>query len=303
MLGLPKPLLCLMGPTASGKSALAHEIASHFNIPIINADSASIYRRMDIGTAKPSPEDILRYDYRLIDHREPWEIYSAGDFLEDVRVLLESLDAPCGLLVGGTTLYFKAVQYGLAELPKAHPEYRETLEKEAAELGWPALHSRLLEIDPIAGARIHPHDKQRIQRALEIHAITQRPPSTCQAERIGLPYTIKNLALQPPRELLHQRIEARLKMMFEQGFIEEVASLKAHPHIHAQLPSMKSVGYRQIWGSLEGEYDQQTAFDKALAATRQLAKRQCTGLKGFDIALRLEEPEVGKVLAWVEEWM
>jgi tRNA dimethylallyltransferase len=278
------PAIFLMGPTAAGKTELA--VALHAALPadIVSVDSALVYRGMDIGTAKPDAATLARAPHALIDIREPSEAYSAAEFRADalaaMAVSVERGRVP--LLVGGTMLYFRALSRGLAELPPASPELRAALEAEALARGWSHLHRRLAKRDPASAARIHPNDPQRIQRALEVIELTGRPLSTLQREqeRQGLPYRVlRVIACPQPRAVLHDRIERRFAVMLEQGFLDEVRGLRERGDLHRDLPSMRSVGYRQAWSYLEGEIDHPTLCRKAVAATRQLAKRQLTWLR------------------------
>ncbi len=282
---MPKnPVICLAGPTASGKTDFAIRLREQLPMEIISVDSALVYRGMDIGTAKPDVETLKRAPHRLIDIRDPEDNYSAGDFVRDAEVEMNDIRASgrIPLLVGGTMMYFRSLTEGIAELPEADPEVRANLDTDAAAVGWPAMHEKLREIDPGAAARINPNDSQRIQRALEVYEISGRTISDWQAidGRPGPDHSYLKLALVPgSRSVLHGRIGARLQSMFEQGFIEEVATLRQRSGLSSQNSSMRAVGYRQIWSHLDGEYDRPTAEDKALAATRQLAKRQLTWLR------------------------
>ena len=278
------PAIFLMGPTASGKTELAVALHEQFPVDIISVDSALVYRGMDIGTAKPDAATLARAPHALIDIRDPAEAYSAAEFREDALAAMASGTGAgrVPLLVGGTMLYFRALSRGLADLPAASPEVRAALEAEAAEQGWPALHQRLAELDQESAARIHPNDPQRIQRALEVIRLTGRPLSELQREqeRHNLPYRVlRVMACPQPRAVLHQRIEHRFAAMLEQGFLDEVRALRARGDLHRDLPSMRSVGYRQAWSHLEGEIDRPTMVRKAVIATRQLAKRQLTWLR------------------------
>jgi tRNA dimethylallyltransferase len=279
------PVLCLMGPTASGKTGLAVELVQRLPFEIISVDSAMIYRGMDIGTAKPGPEVLERAPHHLIDILDPAERYSAARFREDALALMEQIRARGGLplLVGGTSLYFRALQQGLSELPEADPTCRAELEEQAAREGWEALHQELARVDPAAARRIHPNDPQRIGRALEVYRLTGRPLSDWFREGRGAegPYRFVNLALAPPeRGVLHQRIAERFRSMLEQGLVDEVRAFHARPDLHPGLPSMRAVGYRQVWSWLEGECSETEMVERGIAATRQYAKRQLTWLRG-----------------------
>lgn len=281
------PALCLMGPTAAGKTALAIALAEAGVGEIISVDSGMVYRGMDIGTAKPTADELARAPHRLIDIRDPAQAYSAAEFRADALAAMHEIAAAgrVPLLVGGTMLYFKVLRDGLAAMPDADPVIRVRLEAEAAAQGWPALHARLAEVDPVAAARIPPMDAQRLQRALEVWELTGKPLSQWhaeQAEAEPLPFDLHWLAISPPdRAVLHARIALRFDQMLAGGLIDEVAALKARPDLHAGLPSMRAVGYRQVWEHLEGEYDRDELRLRGIYATRQLAKRQLTWLRGF----------------------
>lgn len=290
----------LMGPTASGKTELAMELVRALPCEIISVDSALIYREMNIGTAKPDAAELQAAPHRLIDILDPDESYSAARFREDaLREMAEiSGRGKIPLLVGGTMLYFRALQYGLSDLPDADSRLRERLEQEAAEQGWEALHRRLSAVDPESAARIHPNDPQRIGRALEVYELTGRPLSQLQ-QRDGseaLPYRVVKLARAPrDRAELHRRIELRFYRMLEQGFEQEVRGLLARWGLDPEMPAMRCVGYRQMLGYIRGEYDRQEMIDRGIAATRQLAKRQFTWLRAEPDLHWLHE-EVGNLL-------
>mgnify|MGYP001116376610 FL=1 len=288
---MAKPrVLFIMGPTASGKTDLGLRLAAHRDVALISVDSALIYRQMDIGTAKPDAQTLRQYPHALIDILDPTEAYSAADFVEDatreIENALEQNKLP--VLVGGTILYFKALAEGLAKLPEANPELRAQLEAEAAEKGWPAMHAKLAELDPLSGTRLKPLDSQRIQRALEVVLLTGRSIESFwqeQAEKV-LPWDLLPLALMPmDRAELHRRIALRYDLMLEQGFKAEVETLRARGDLHLGMPSMRCVGYRQMWRHLDGELTESEMVDKAVVATRQLAKRQMTWLRGWDGAI------------------
>ena len=284
------PAVFLMGPTASGKTALAIELCEHFPMEIISVDSALVYRGLDIGTAKPDAETLEKAPHRLIDIRDPSESYSAANFRDDALREMESITAAgkVPLLVGGTMLYFRALEHGLSDLPAADPETRQQLEQQAAEIGWPAMHEILAQQDPLAASRIHPNDPQRIQRALEVIAISGQPMSELQEQKAGraLDYRLHKIIISPePRSVLHQRIERRFDLMIEAGFIDELKSLYQRPDLNADLPAMRAVGYRQGWGWLEGHYSFEEMREKAIAATRQLAKRQLTWLRREGVSI------------------
>ncbi|MDR3388107.1 MAG: tRNA (adenosine(37)-N6)-dimethylallyltransferase MiaA [Rudaea sp.] len=277
------PAIFLMGPTASGKTALALRLADQFPVDLISVDSALVYRGMDIGAAKPDAATLGRYPHRLIDIRDPAQPYSAAEFRNDA---LREMAAIAGagrvpLLVGGTGLYFRALQYGLSDLPEADRALRASLADEARAVGWPVLHSRLHELDPTAALRIRPNDAQRIQRALEVIALSGRALSVQQgapAQRFG--YRILKLALVPAdRAALHARIATRFDAMLAQGFLDEVQRLRLRGDLHADLPAVRAVGYRQVWRQMDGEFEARELRDRAIFATRQLAKRQLTWLR------------------------
>ncbi|MEP6511865.1 MAG: tRNA (adenosine(37)-N6)-dimethylallyltransferase MiaA [Dokdonella sp.] len=274
----------LMGPTASGKTALACALADRFGLQLISVDSALVYRGLDIGAAKPDAATRARYPHRLIDIREPSQPYSAADFRSDALRAMHDIAGGGGvpLLVGGTGLYFRALERGLSELPEASPMFRAGLANEAARVGWSALHARLSLLDPEAAQRIDQADAQRIQRALEVIALSGRPLSaqhTASAHE-RLPWHVLKLALVPrDRASLHARIAARFDAMLEAGFVEEARRLHADARLHPDLPAMRAVGYRQAWPYLEGQIDASTFREQAIFATRQLAKRQITWLR------------------------
>jgi tRNA dimethylallyltransferase len=278
------PAIFLMGPTASGKTALAIDMRRHFPVDIISVDSALVYRGMDIGTAKPDARTLRDAPHALIDIREPTEVYSAADFRHDALDEMARISAAgrIPLLVGGTMLYFRALSQGLAVLPSADPATRRRLERKAAKIGWPAMHDRLRELDPEIAERIHPNDPQRTQRALEVIELTGRKMSALQAEQGGQApgYRILRLVVCPqPRSVLHQRIEKRFEQMLEEGFLDEMRRLRERGDLDRDMPSMRCVGYRQAWSYLEGEISREDMCQKAVAATRQLAKRQLTWLR------------------------
>ncbi|MES9962809.1 MAG: tRNA (adenosine(37)-N6)-dimethylallyltransferase MiaA [Candidatus Sedimenticola sp. 20ELBAFRAG] len=296
--GLP-PAIFIMGPTASGKTDLAIELVKQMPCDIISVDSALVYRGMDIGTAKPCAEELAQAPHRLIDICDPSEAYSAARFREDALREMAEITAAgrIPLLVGGTMLYFRALQYGLSELPAANPGIRARLEQDAALQGWQAMHRRLAGVDPAAAARIHENDPQRIQRALEVYEITGRTLTELQ-DRDGeqkLPYRVVKLVRAPKnREVLHQRIAARFHKMLEMGFEQEVRGLLERGNLVPDMPSMRSVGYRQMLKYLLGEWDRETMIEKGIIATRQLAKRQFTWLRADSEAHWLDE-EAGDV--------
>ncbi|GKX63190.1 tRNA dimethylallyltransferase [Pragia fontium] len=275
----------LMGPTASGKTALAAELYKHLPVEVVSVDSALIYRGMDIGTAKPTAEELLETPHRLIDIRDPLEAYSAAEFRHDALKEMADIVAAgrIPLLVGGTMLYFKALLEGLSPLPSADPAVRERIEQDAERLGWGALHQQLLQIDPVAAARIHQNDPQRLSRALEVFYISGKTlTELTQIAGEALPYRVHQFAIAPSsRELLHQRIEARFHQMIAAGFEDEVKALMARGDLHTDLPSIRCVGYRQMWMYLQGEIDHSEMVYRGICATRQLSKRQMTWLRSW----------------------
>ncbi|MBV7481553.1 tRNA (adenosine(37)-N6)-dimethylallyltransferase MiaA [Bordetella sp. BOR01] len=280
------PILCLAGPTAAGKSAATLALAQRWPLEVINVDSATIYRGMDIGTAKPSPAEQARVPQHLLDIRDPAQSYSAAEFRTDALRLIDAIRARgrMPLLAGGTMLYYKALREGLDDLPQADPALRAELEARAARLGWPALHAELAQLDPATAARLAPNDSQRIQRALEICMLSGQPMSALlQAQRPSDPPTSHRyitLSLEPSdRAALHARIEQRFDAMLAGGLLDEVRALHARRDLHPGLPSVRCVGYRQMWAHLDGTVDLDTAREQAIAATRQLAKRQLTWLR------------------------
>ncbi|MBK6728243.1 MAG: tRNA (adenosine(37)-N6)-dimethylallyltransferase MiaA [Xanthomonadales bacterium] len=286
-----RPLaIFLMGPTASGKTALALELADSGRFGLISVDSALIYRGLDIGSAKPDAATLARYPHALIDILDPEQSYSAAEFCRDARVAMDEITArgQVPLLVGGTGLYFRALGRGLSDLPQTDPEMRARVEAEAAERGWAALHAELRALDPVAGARIHPNDPQRIGRALEVIRISGQPLSALQGRaQADLPYRVLKLALLPDRAVLHQRIAERFDVMLAAGFLDEVRTLVRRPGLHVDLPSMRCVGYRQAWQHLRGEIDAETFRRTGIEATRQLAKRQITWIRSeHDVFVR-----------------
>ncbi|HCP78078.1 MAG: tRNA (adenosine(37)-N6)-dimethylallyltransferase MiaA [Pusillimonas sp.] len=278
-------VICLAGPTASGKSAATLALARHWPIEIINVDSATIYRQMDIGTAKPSPQEQHSVPHHLLDIRDPSESYSAADFCSDALKLIDEIHSRnrLALLCGGTMMYYKALREGLNNLPAANPAIRQALENEAAALGWPAMHGQLQHVDPPTAQRLAPNDSQRIQRALEIYRITGRPMSQWLADQPPVqkaPWNYVTISLEPSdRSVLHDRIAQRYQAMIEAGLVAEVQALFNRGDLNESMPSIRCVGYRQIWACLKGEVDLPTAIEQAIAATRQLAKRQLTWLR------------------------
>ena len=281
-----RPLaILLMGPTASGKTDLALELATALPCDIVSVDSAQVFRGMDIGTAKPAAAVLAAAPHRLIDIRDPSEVYSAAGFRRDALREMEDIVAAgrVPLLVGGTMLYFRALQRGLSMLPEGDLAVRQRLDAEAREVGWEAMHRRLLTVDPLAAARIHPNDPHRIQRALEVYRITGRPMSLLQRQDMGagaLPYRLIKLVRAPrERSVLHQRVERRFGQMLALGLEQEVKGLRGRGDLSPDLPSMRCVGYRQMLKYLSGEYTYGEMEQRAIIATRQLAKRQLTWLR------------------------
>ena len=304
-----RKVICVMGPTASGKTGLGIELVERLNGEIVSVDSAMVYKGMDIGTAKPTAEEQARAPHRLIDIIDPAEAYSAANFREDAIREANEIFAKgkIPVLVGGTMLYYRALLSGLSDLPQADEVIRQKLEDELAQNGLGKMHERLQQIDPIAAARIHPNDPQRIQRALEVYEITGKPLTQLfeEQKREQAPFEAIKIALQPDeRSKLHEKIELRFKLMLEQGFIQEVEGLRARGDLDLGKPSMRAVGYRQVWEYLDGSRSYEEMVDKGVAATRQLAKRQITWLRGeenltwFDS----EDPQlVENVLSFVDK--
>ncbi len=277
-------IICLMGPTASGKSDLALKLCDEFPCEIISVDSAMIYRGMDIGTAKPDAATLQRYPHHLVDILDPKESYSVGSFKADVEQLIQDIwqRQHIPLLVGGTMMYYRILQFGIATLPSANPTIRARLLEQAQQQGWAKMHERLQQVDPAAAARIHPNDPQRIQRALEVYEATGQSLSSLHADNdisISSDRFI-NIAIAPEdRQILHERIAHRFKLMLEMGFITEVEALYQRGDLSLSMPSIRCVGYRQVWQYLDGESDYNSMVDKGIIATRQLAKRQLTWLR------------------------
>ena len=275
-------VICLMGPTASGKTEAAVRLVEQFPLEIVSVDSALVYRGMDIGTAKPDAATLARAPHRLIDIREPEDAYSAGAFVRDAAREIAAIGARgrTPLLVGGTMLYFRSLMRGIAELPVGDPALRAEIDEQAAACGWPALHAELAAVD--AAARIAPNDRQRIQRALEVYRLTGQTLSEWHRKAAGsaVDYRFVKIALiDERRSRLHERINARFLAMLEEGFLEEVKTLRSRPGLTADSPSMRSVGYRQLWAFIDGDCDLESAIARGQAATRQLAKRQITWLR------------------------
>ena len=279
------PVIAIMGPTASGKTAYAAELCRELGTEIVSVDSALVYRRLNIGAAKPDAATLKIAPHRMIDIRDPHEIFSAADFAREAMPHLQELAGrgKVPLLVGGTGLYFRALIEGLSEMPAADADVRAGLRVRMAEEGLPALHARLQMLDPASAARIHPNDPQRILRALEIHQVSGKSRSDWQqkSERPAFPFRLLSIVLAPKdRSELHRRIALRFDQMLADGFLDEVRGLMADPRLHPDLPAMRSVGYRQAWEHLLGRSDAKAFREQAIAATRQLAKRQLTWFRG-----------------------
>lgn len=297
------PVIFIMGPTASGKTALAVELFRQLPSELISVDSALIYRGMDIGTAKPTPAELIAAPHHLIDILDPAQSYSAADFRTDALRLIEQIhqQGKVPVLVGGTMLYFKALLDGISPLPEADPVIRQQLEQEAAVIGWEGMHRQLSQIDPVSAERIHPNDPQRINRALEVYRISGSTLTELTAEKgEPFPYKVHQFAVAPAdRALLHQRIAVRFHDMLSNGFEEEVRRLKQRSDLHAGLPSIRCVGYRQMWEYLDGQASYQQMTERGIAATRQLAKRQLTWLRSWQQLnwLKSESPQAENLQA------
>jgi tRNA dimethylallyltransferase len=281
------PIICLLGPTCSGKTGLAIELVQQLPVDIISVDSALVYRQMDIGTAKPSQAELAVAPHRLIDIRDPIDPYSAGQFREDALKEIESIHAQgrIPLLVGGTMLYFRALQQGLADLPTADAELRHALFERGEKLGWEVLHAELEKVDPKTAALINPNDRQRIQRALEIYKLTGQTRSECweKNSKVAADYNYLMIGLFPhDREKNHHLIAQRFNQMLERGFVEEVEKLYLRGDLYPELPSIRSVGYRQLWQYLDGSIKLEEAAALGIIATRQLAKRQMTWMRRWE---------------------
>ena len=292
--------ILLMGPTATGKTDLAISLCKRFPCDVVSVDSALVYRGMDIGTAKPDAETLARTPHRLIDIRDPEQSYSAGEFIRDAYREMDDILAAgrIPLLVGGTMMYFRALTEGIAELPSADHQVRQAIDIEAEEAGWPAMHEQLQKVDSVIAARIQPNDRQRIQRALEVFRSSGRPLSAWQRksapQRDDFRYLKIGLNIEP-RSLLHARIAKRLDHMVETGFIDEIKALRQRRGLTADHPSMRAVGYRQFWQYLDDEYSLEEARDRALFATRQLAKRQITWLRSESEIFLVNPLEAGTI--------
>jgi len=294
---MPAKVLSIVGPTGVGKSSLALELArecrqQHQHIEIVSMDSALVYRGMNIGTAKPTPNEQAEVMHHLIDIRDPSESYSAAHFASDAKKIIGEIQVRghIPLIVGGTMLYWRAWVYGFSKLPPADPQTRKYLDEEAALLGWPGMHAKLAQIDPVTASRLQPNDSQRIQRALEVYALTGQPlsqlfeesPSATGRNSEQLEHDVEVISLEPSnRQALHVRLEERFDQMLENNFMDEVRALFERGDLHTNLPAIRSVGYRQVWEYLEGKVDYPTMKQKAYAATRQLSKRQVTWLRAM----------------------
>jgi tRNA dimethylallyltransferase len=304
----PKPVVpVLTGPTGAGKSEWALRLAEELPLEIVSVDSALVYRGMDIGTAKPAADVRGRVPHHLIDIRDPVESYSAGEFVVDALRLIGEIHARgrVPLLVGGTMMYLRALFQGIADLPRGSPELRREIDARAVREGWPALHADLARLDPQAAARIHPHDSQRIQRALEVHRVTGQSISALQSSAPATPtgaIEFRRWALVPEsRERLHERIARRFAAMMEVGLLEEVRALRARGDLTAGHPSIRAVGYRQLWAHLEGAGSLEAAVQAGVAATRQLAKRQLTWLRADPTVVWVDPERSGAFRSWAAD--
>lgn len=301
-------VILLMGPTASGKTALGIELAKSLNAEIISVDSALVYRGMDIGTAKPDIEERQGIRHHLIDILDPSEVFSAGQFKDRALSLINQIQGTGKrvILVGGTMLYFHVLLQGMAKLPDANPVIRQDIDEQAQREGWVAIHRRLQAVDPIAAARIHPNDPQRIQRAFEVYLSSGKTQTQWLSEQTydDLPFNAIKVAIAPSdRSVLHEKIILRFDQMLAAGFLDEVKKLHQRGDLTADMPAIRAVGYRQAWSLLEGDYNQQTFRDKAIIATRQLAKRQFTWLRRQTDTLSLDSSDTSakeKILALID---
>ena len=293
-----KLALCLMGPTASGKTDLAIALTRHLPCDIISVDSSLVYRGMDIGTAKPDADTLKRAPHRLLDIRDPSEPYSAAEFRRDALVEMESIwqAGRIPLLVGGTMLYFKVLRDGIAPMPSADQAVRERIQAQADEMGWDVLHQQLTQCDPVAAQKIHPNNPQRLMRALEVYELTGKPMSEHWQQQVdqgqhetASAYELCFFAIAPQqRAELHRRIEARFKLMLEKGLVDEVKTLYKRGDLNSSMPALRAVGYRQVWAYLDSELTYDEMEQKAIVATRQLAKRQLTWLRSWPDLIRLD---------------
>ncbi len=294
------PAIFVMGPTASGKTDLACELTKHLPCELISVDSALVYRDMDIGTAKPTKDELVQFPHKLIDIRDPSEPYSAMDFRQDaLREMAEITErGKIPLLVGGTMLYFKFLLEGAANLPEANDAIRQQIEALAGQHGWAYVHSKLAEVDPVSAERLNPNDPQRIQRAYEVFLVSGKTLTehwqAQEAQRI--PYNVVQLAICPEqRKTLHERIALRFEQMIKQGFVDEVRALHARGDLQENLPAIRAVGYRQVWDFLDGKLSHEEMVEKGIIATRQLAKRQITWLRGWNHLHWLESEDPHRV--------
>ena len=297
-------VLFLMGPTASGKTDLAIDISQKIKSRLISVDSALIYKGMDIGTAKPDSKTLAAYPHYLINICKPSDAYSAQDFITDaksqIQLAFDHEELP--ILVGGTSFYFNALEHGLSELPESTPASRKKYNQLLKDKGVEALHQDLQKIDPVAAIRIHAHDAQRITRALEVFDISGQTLTHLQGNKQGgLNYPIKKIILMPDRSELHQRIQTRFHLMMEQGFIDEVKTLKSNPKLHQDLPSIRCVGYRQAWQFLNNEIDEAEMIERSIIATRQLCKRQSTWLKNETQGLLLKTADLNQAINFIQQ--
>lgn len=314
-MSMKKPkVLFLMGPTASGKTDLAIELCRQLPVDVISVDSALVYRGLDIGSAKPSAAEQALAPHRLLDIRNPAEPYSAAEFREDalreIRAIHEQGRVP--LLVGGTMMYFKALLEGLADMPAADAEVRQQIEQDAQQHGWPWVHQQLAKVDPDMASQIHPNHSQRISRALEVYRASGRTMTELRREQrqqaLTEFYDVRQVALMPrQRALLHERIARRFELMLAQGFVAEVEALMARGDLHPDLPAIRAVGYRQVWEYLAGDCSADEMLQRGVAATRQLAKRQMTWLRGWQdvnlVYIDSEQGEIRKKLQLIDELM
>ena len=286
------PAIFLMGPTASGKTALAIELCQRLPCDIISVDSALIYKGMDIGTAKPTAEELALAPHRLIDILDPAQSYSVAEFRRDALKAMAEISSQgrIPLLVGGTMMYFKALIDGLSPLPESDATVRAIIEQRAQQLGWQQLHAELALIDPQSAQRIHPNDPQRLLRALEVYELTNKSMTALMAHKSApLPYRVSQFSIAPAdRKVLHDRIAQRFQLMLDAGFVQEVEKLRQRVDLNLNLPSIRCVGYRQIWQHLDGDFAADEMFEKGVAATRQLAKRQLTWLRSWDNIFSLD---------------
>ncbi|MFP6805960.1 MAG: tRNA (adenosine(37)-N6)-dimethylallyltransferase MiaA [Pseudomonadales bacterium] len=297
-------VIVITGPTACGKTELVLQLARQFAIEVVSVDSAQVYRGMDIGTAKPDASILSEIPHHLIDIRDPKDPYSAADFRLNAIQIIKDIQARgnCALLSGGTMLYLKALKEGIAKLPPRNDEVRAGILEIATQRGWDFVHKRLQEVDPEAAARINPNDPQRIQRALEVYELTGKSMTSLhRLGETGCPFELVEIAIFPPdRKELHNRIAMRFDQMLDQGLLEEVRRLIERGDLHDGLPAIKSVGYRQVWAYLQGDLDYVTMREKAIAGTRQLAKRQYTWLRGWKNLNIIDTPDRFQVLKILE---